>query len=142
MDSTAVWRQIVTSSSIRWQCSDVIGGHLIRKLKGFETIIVITQAILKLSSWDFLMTYNILILKLLMFLSTIRWGILFCHWDGQKSRKVFRYEWDMKINKHLIINVSVLQGKFDVIIKWCLAEVNQTYPTCAFIKCIFRVTFF
>ena len=27
VDSTARWRQIVTSSSIRWQCSDVIGGH-------------------------------------------------------------------------------------------------------------------
>ena len=27
VDSTAGWRQIVTSSSIRWQCSDVIGWH-------------------------------------------------------------------------------------------------------------------
>ena len=27
VDSRARWRQIVTSSSIRWQCSDVIGGH-------------------------------------------------------------------------------------------------------------------
>ena len=27
VDSTPRWRKIVTSSSIRWQCSDVIGGH-------------------------------------------------------------------------------------------------------------------
>ena len=28
VDSTARWRKIVTSSSITWQCSDIIGGHL------------------------------------------------------------------------------------------------------------------
>ena len=48
----------------------------------------------------------------------------------------------MKINKHKMINIQVLQEKFDVINKWCHAEVNQTYTTCAFIKFIFRVTFF
>ena len=41
-----------------------------------------------------------------------------------------------------MINIQVSQGKFDVINNWCHAEVNQTYPTCAFIKFIFRVTFF
>ena len=48
----------------------------------------------------------------------------------------------MKINEHSIINIQVSQGKFDVIIKLCHVEVNQTYPMCAFIKFIFRVTFF
>ena len=48
----------------------------------------------------------------------------------------------MKINKHLIIKFQVSQVKFDVINKWCHAEVNQAYPTCAFIKFIFGVTFF
>ena len=48
----------------------------------------------------------------------------------------------MKINKHQIINIQVSQGKFDVINKWCHAEVNETYHSCAFIKFIFRVTFF
>ena len=48
----------------------------------------------------------------------------------------------MKINKHWIINIQVWQGKFDVINKCCHAEVNQTYPTCAFTKFIFRVIFF
>ena len=32
--------------------------------------------------------------------------------------------------------------KFDVINKWCHADVNQAYPTCAFIKFILGVTFF
>ena len=38
-----------------------------------------------------------------------------------------------------MINIQVSQGKFDVINKWCHAEVNQAYPTCAIIKFIFRV---
>ena len=35
----------------------------------------------------------------------------------------------------------VSQRKFDVINKWCHAEVNQAYRTCAFIKFMFGVTF-
>ena len=48
----------------------------------------------------------------------------------------------MKINKHSIISIEESQGKFDVINKWCHAEVNQTYPTFAIIKFISWVTFF
>ena len=48
----------------------------------------------------------------------------------------------MKINKHSIINIHVSQGKFDVINKWCHAEVNQANPTCDFIRFIFEITFF
>ena len=47
--STARWWQIVTSSSILWQCSDVIGGHL-QKITGIQMAIVITRTILKLNS--------------------------------------------------------------------------------------------
>ena len=47
----------------------------------------------------------------------------------------------MEIKMHVIINILVSLGKFDVIIKWRRADVNQTYPTCAFIKLIFGVTF-
>ena len=65
-DSTARWRQIVTSSSIRCQCSDVRGRAFTRKLPGFETTIVITRTILKLNSWDFLMISTNVLLKLLM----------------------------------------------------------------------------
>ena len=46
------------------------------------------------------------------------------------------------MNKHHFINIQVSQEKFDVINKWLHAEVNQAYPTCAFIKFIFGVTFF
>ena len=48
----------------------------------------------------------------------------------------------MKINKHQIINIHVSQGNLDVINKWCHAEVNQAYPTCAFNKFIYRVCMF
>ena len=34
VDSTARWRHIVTSSSISWQCSDVIGGRIYKKING------------------------------------------------------------------------------------------------------------
>ena len=37
------------------------------------------------------------------------------------------------MNMHLIINIQVSQGKVAVIIKLCHAEVNQAYPTCAFV---------
>ena len=48
----------------------------------------------------------------------------------------------MKITKHKIINIEVPLGKFNVTNKWCHGEVNQTYPMCALIKFIFRVTLF
>ena len=49
----------------------------------------------------------------------------------------------MENNKHPIINIQVSHGKFDVINKWCHAEVNHTYPTCGSIKLsFFGVTFF
>ena len=49
---------------------------------------------------------------------------------------LMRYE----INTHQITNIQVSQGKFVVINKWWNAEINQRYPTCAFIKFIFRAT--
>ena len=66
VDSTARWRKRVTSSSIRWQCSNVIGRAFTRKLTGFETTIVIIRTILRLKSRDFLMTSTIVLLKLMM----------------------------------------------------------------------------
>ena len=74
--STARWRQILTSLSIRWQCSDVIGGHSEKKLTGFETTIVITRTILKLNSWDFLMTSTILLLKFMSSNNSLRVTVL------------------------------------------------------------------
>ena len=48
----------------------------------------------------------------------------------------------MKIYKHKIINIHVSQGKFDAINKWCHAEVNQTYPTCALLNLSVGLQFF
>ena len=65
-----------------------------------------------------------------------------CVTHAINNSKVPEYYCTMKINKHSIINIQVLQWKFDVINKWCHAEVNEAYPMCAFIKFIFGVTFF
>ena len=68
--------------------------------------------------------------------------VLWLWWSNGRKNSFVINEIIMKINKHWIINIQVSQGKFDVINRWCHAEVNQTYPTCAFIKFIFRVKIF
>ena len=102
---------------------------------GFKTCITITLTIQKPPSW------NVLKIKFQYFITEFI-ELLDCYCGGQKSEKSFRFQWDMKINKHSIINIQVWQGKFDLINKCCHAEVKRTYPTCAFIKFIFRVIFF
>ena len=66
-----------------------------RKLTGFETTIVITLTILKLNSWDFLITSTILFLKLLVFCNNSLRVTVFSLWRS-KDRKIvsllMRYE--------------------------------------------------
>ena len=58
----------------------------------------------------------------------------------QKNRFVINVIWKLISIKLLIFRFD--KSKLNVINKWCHAEVNRTYPTCAFIKFIFRATFF
>ena len=70
-----------------------------RKITGFETTIVITRTILKLNSWDFLMTSTILLLKLLMSSNNSLW-VTVLSLRLSKDRKNRFVINDMLINKH------------------------------------------
>ena len=113
-----------------------------KKINGIQTTIIITRTILKLNSWDFLTTSTILCWNCWC-LATIHWGLLFCHYDGQKIEKN-RFVINV-ICKLISIKSLVFRfrpPKFHVIIKLCHAEANQTYYMCDFIQFIFGVTFF
>ena len=60
-----------------------------RKLTGYETTIVITLTILKLNSWDFLMTSTIFLLKLLMSCNNSLRGTVLSLWRSKDQKNCF-----------------------------------------------------
>ena len=100
-----------------------------RKLMGLETSIVI-RTILKLNSWDFLMTSTILLLNFSTeLLATIHLELLFCHWWSKDRKNGFVIN---KICKLISIKSLIFGFRHrNLMLSWCHAEVSQTYPTCA-----------
>ena len=106
-----------------------------KKINWIRDVYVITLEILKLNSWAFLMTSTILLLKLLMFSNNSLRTTVLSLWrsNDRKNCFVINEIWKLISIKGFIKN--------DVITKWCHDEVNQTYPSCAFIKFIIWVIF-
>ena len=65
VDSTTRWRKIVTSSSISWQCSDVIGGQS-QKINGIRDAYRNNSYNFEAKLMRLLMESTILLLKLLI----------------------------------------------------------------------------
>ena len=62
-----------------------------RKLIWLDTTIVITRTILKLNSWDFLMAYTIVLLKLLMSCNNSQMVTVLSLWRSKDRKKSLRY---------------------------------------------------
>ena len=79
-----------------------------RKLRGFETTIVITRTILKLNSWDFLMTSTIVLLKLLMSCNNSLRVTVMSLWRSKyrKNRFVINEIWKLISIKLLIFRLD------------------------------------
>ena len=107
-----------------------------RKLTGFETTIVITRTILKLNSWDFLMTSTILLLKLLMSSNNSLRVTVLSLWRSKDRKNRFVINEMCKLISIKSLIFRFCHQKFDVIIKLWYAEVNLTYHTSAFIQFI------
>ena len=74
-----------------------------RKLTGFETTIAITRIILKLNSWDFRMTWTIVLLKLLMSSNSSLWVTVSSLWRSKDQRIRFIIGEIWKLIKSLIL---------------------------------------
>ena len=113
-----------------------------RKLTGFETTIVITRTILKLNSWNFLMTSTIVLLKLLMSCNnSLRFTVLSL-WRSKDrtNRFVINEIWKLMSIKLLIFSCFTREI-------WCYQKMvpcwsKSSISPCAFIKFIFGITFF
>ena len=60
-----------------------------RKLTGFDTTIVITLTILKLNSWNFLLTSTIVLLKLLISCNNSLWVTVLSLWRSKDRKNLF-----------------------------------------------------